>query len=476
MRKALALATVIWLVGPLAEARVFTAPFDTGSVAVEFREGRVGYYAGYNRLEGRLQLYGIGLGHASVPPWEGQGRVVATLGSYYPINSGPTLNEPFSAPFTLMGVAEGRLYCSSPSSDDAYRGSAWIEAKAQRDVQVGAGWERLEDIQFYFRSQQCHRLQTIDTPVADGLAFTSDSVSFEPGRVYRLVLEGRVGWYGGYLGGVGIADFCSDSTYCQGVNGPTGNDQVRLNSISIPNQAPRGSFYSTSRWYVDNLLAMTSIGGVVCDYDGLIVSTTVSVDGLTLLADSSASTSASRACVELRFNTRFAAPGTYSGVISGRDDEGAEGRNGGRVSVTVLPMGPVAGMLGLEAIPEEALGPSVDLVAVAGPEGTIRGARIASGGIVLADTLPLLPGLHDRHIRVLYDRAGAQASILLDGATVWTGAVQRSGAGWWEIEPLASAGVDLPGLALPVPDLPQVDVRLPISAPPAASAQEALST
>lgn len=40
----------------------------------------------------------------------------------------------------------------------------------------------------------------------------------------------------------------------------------------------------------------------------------------------------------------------------------------------------------------------------------------APGGPVLAGSLPLLPGPHNRHIRLLYDRAGAQASLLLDGA------------------------------------------------------------
>lgn len=401
-----ALVTMPLLLGISGSAGVFDAPFNFGQL------NRIEWQGSFLEGEARSNANGLIEVQLRTSNWA-IAEIHQALGSKFVVNAGPTLSS-FSAPVSVQAYAQGLLYCSRPEHLAEISFSILV-------YQFDGNW---------FLNQEGPR-QSYKCPTASSLSLDtpidlSSTFMFQAGRQYAVTL--------GLNSRLVQDNLCINPPICSAnpsveflSSGPSDPQSVRLRYISLPNQAPQAHAIDITRWYAANLVGGTNFAGVVCDYDGRIMSANITYTSkdvtAAFLAFGVAEQAPNAPCGYVSLNWRILTPSVWTTWVSGTDDGGFSSSDQGEIRVVLLPPEHVTALSRIDTQVVEQLTYS---------------AHVDSNGAILDWNIetnkPLMPALNvanagfEHLYQVHIDARHQMATAYLDGIAVWSASIR---ADWW---------------------------------------------
>lgn len=404
---ALAVATLA-ICPPLGLAKTFTT-FNEVELFAQNPSGN--YYEEHHATSGTglAQVYA----HAALG---GSVDAVVRVGASYVTNAGDIL-EPFSAVTSTRGTVTGNISCVN--FEGGTEGSLALDLQQWRFE--NSAWV-LKDA-FPVRTWGC----PVVSVVVDSFS-TSAPFTFEPAGTYRVMLQ-ILARARSTDTSQATVDFCASGTVRCGVS----PENVQLQEIAVPNQAPYARFNDQSFWYVTAVEEGVRVTGRACDIDG----TTVEIKMRILGFPGETTTPIGAVCGNGFHDFTPVAPGFYTGVAEGLDNEGALGRDLGECRITVFPTDPIPS--GFPNLSQYQPASTFSIQSLMAEDDSVIANRVTVDGQIVSDTLSgMVPLVGSDLASISYDLQSGQASVTLDGVLNWSGVVAPApdAVGWWDVHPV----------------------------------------
>ncbi|MFA5862134.1 MAG: hypothetical protein WDA16_10615, partial [Candidatus Thermoplasmatota archaeon] len=245
VRPLLSVALVALLV-PFASATTFAPAYQYGGWYETVDWGINGEYEKVDTTNG---VMGIGVG-----AFQGEQDRFTWMGGQYNTNGdgGRGLLGTYQATVSAHVKAKGHMTCIQ-----GFGGNAASLTLSLRQLQwTGSQWQEINKWQL--NNWDCKFISIIN----DDSTYTQN-MWFEAGKTYAVLVEAK-GYAYSILQAEAYVDFCSSSFWHCG----TGDEQINLFNIAVPNQAPKARADGGEGLFVLDAVNGHTFTGSTCDPDG----------------------------------------------------------------------------------------------------------------------------------------------------------------------------------------------------------------
>lgn len=350
----------------------------------------------------------------------GEATTIQHLGDSFTTNSGAVIPDTYTATTSVDAYLKARLLCVG-AIGDSY---AELELRLLRwERPVGtSSWNSAGNV--HLEDWDCGFYNVVSENVAYGVAMV-----YKENHEYRLALKVEA-YAKSVVGFDAQVDLCShpDGRYALCQTGD-GDEHVRLDSITIANQAPYLEFpYGDNEWWWPEAFILgADVKARTCDVDGVVKRIKITVDGVSSEKNTNA------ICTTHTYTWNPPLPGTYDAEAQAWDDEGLSGYKYWPVGATLFPEETQNAPAGYPDLSPYGPTSSARVETKHDLAGAIIGHKVTIDGVVVSETIG--PLVVTRTIAEDYDVTNSHVTVKDSGTVIWSGNVTSEGPHWWNVVP-----------------------------------------